>query len=206
MLSYVSKKRIAAGVLVGFLAGVIWLVGIRFALYEKEEVHYHANYAVYINGEKEDFNSFAYYEEVQSCGADAAFNPRNRTHMHDEVNHIVHIHDNGATWGHFFANLGFTLGDNVLSTGKDLYTNYQDSKLRFLLNDQEVSTIANQTIRSEDVLLINYGDDSDETLQERYDQITKDAAEYNLRDDPSACSGGKPITFGERLRHAIGIN
>lgn len=197
------EKRIVSALLVGFLLGIAWFIGVRFALYQKDEVHYHANFAVYVNGEKEEFNSFAYYEEVQSCGADEAFNPRNRTHMHDDINHVVHVHDEAATWGHFFANLGFTLGDEVIDTDDQLYIDGQDGELSFILNGTEVSTIANQAIRSEDVLLINFGTDADETLQQRYNDITKDAAEYNLRDDPSACTGGKPATFTERLKAAI---
>ncbi len=197
------KKRVILALLIGFAFGVVWLVAVRFALYEKKEVHYHANFAVYINGEKEMFDSFAFYEEVQACGADEAFNPRIRTHMHDSVNHVVHVHDEGATWGHLFANLGFVLGDDLIDTDKNLYVENESNKMTFTLNGKEVSTVTNQTIRSEDVLLINFGNDSDQTLQERYDGITKDAADYNQRQDPSSCSGGKPASFNERLKAAI---
>ncbi|MDZ7786319.1 MAG: hypothetical protein U5L95_04335 [Candidatus Saccharibacteria bacterium] len=198
-------KKIIAALLIGFVVGVLWFVGVRFALYEKDGVHYHGNFAVYINGEREQFDSFAYYEEVQSCGADAAFNPRNRTHMHDETNHVVHVHDEAATWGHFFANLGYTLGNDVLRTDGQMLIDGQGGELSFVLNGEEVDTIANQTIRDEDALLINYGDDSTETLQERYDGLTKDAAEYNERADPSACTAGEPATWQERLKAATGF-
>lgn len=200
------NKRIAVTLAVGFVIGVVWLIGIRFALVEKDDVHYHANFAVYIHDQKQQFDSFAFYEEVQSCGADAAFNPKNRAHMHDEVNHVVHVHDQAVTWGHFLANLGFSLGDDFIQTGDGLFIEDDENKLIFWLNGKEVATIANQVIRSEDVLLIHYSNDNnEEVLQERYDSIVKDAAVYNTRQDPSACTGGKPMTFGERLKAAIGL-
>src|SRR5690242_12924059 len=46
---------------VGFLLGILWLVGMRFLTVTPTETHYHANFAVYINGTREEFKSFAYY-------------------------------------------------------------------------------------------------------------------------------------------------
>lgn len=199
-------KRLILALTAGFVAGVIWLIAVRFLTYKSDAVHYHANFAVFINGERETFDNFTFYEEVASCNADELGNPKTRVHMHDKVNYVVHVHDNAATWGHFFANLGYTFGNDVMKTDKDTFISGTDEKeLRFILNGQETESIANQTIRSEDVLLVDYSEGTTQELMERYNGIQHDAGEYNLRDDPASCKGSQHLTFGERLKEAIGI-
>jgi hypothetical protein len=199
-------KRLALAVLAGYLLGVFWLVAVRFVMYKSDTVHYHANFALYINGQRDEFKNFTFYEEVQSCGSDEKNNPKTRVHMHDSVNHVAHVHEPGVTWGHFFANLDYALGDSLVKTDDGVFVDDQNgNKLTFTLNGKEVGGIANRHISSEDTLLINYGKDSADILKQRYDGITKDAAEFNRRNDPSSCSGNKELTFGERLKQAIGI-
>ncbi len=200
------RKKIVLGVLGGFLLGVTWFVALRFVTFQDDRVHYHANFALYINGKKDEFKSFTFYEEVQSCGSDEVNNPKTRVHLHDNISHVVHVHDAGATWGHLFANLGYGLtGESVETDNGVLINGQDDNKLTFTLNGQEVDGVANMTIKTEDTLLINYGKDDETTLDQRYDAIVRDAGEYNKRNDPSACTGTKPYTFTDRLKQAIGL-
>lgn len=202
----VVQKRIAAAAVIGFLLGMIWLVAVRFISYQPDSVHYHANFALYINGERDEFESFTFYEEVEACVDDGTDNPKSRVHMHDRINHVVHVHSPAVTWGHFFANLGYALGDNLVSTDEGVFVDKQNGRrLTVLLNGQETSDIANRVIGNEDVLLINYGTEPEDALKERYDGITKDASEYNNRTDPSSCAGEHEVTFTEHLKKAIGI-
>ena len=201
----ISRKH-AIALALAFLLGVFCVFAIRFATVQKKEVHYHANFAVFVDGERLPFDSFMFYEEVQSCGGDQLDNPKIRAHMHDQKNYLVHVHDNSVTWGHFFANLGMTAGDTLFKTDKQTYVEGVNKvNIRYKLNGQEVQTIANRTIKSEDTLLVSIGNPTDEDLQNQYTQITRDATEYNQKNDPSSCSGGKPYTFVERLKEAIGI-
>ncbi len=220
-MTEIPKKKIIILLIIGFLLGIIWFVGVRFALYEKEAVHYHANFLLVIDGHKQEFDNFTFYEEVQACGLDDGLNPKVRAHMHDEVNHVIHVHDEGVTWGHFFANLGYTLGNKVLVTDEGMFTDKDKSELVFLLNGKEVQTITNEVIRSEDALVILYGEPEEHDPQDPaaglsvlspidqakkyYDELQKDAGEYNQKADPSACSGGKPATNSERFKAAIGF-
>lgn len=176
-----------------------------FYWFKKDEVHYHANFALYINGTRDEFKSFTFYEEVQTCGVEDADNPKSRVHMHGQVNHVAHVHDHAATWGHFFSNLGYSLGNDVIKTDRGTFLDSQDGKrLRFMLNGQSVDTVANRTINSEDVLHISYGDEGDTVLQQQYQAISRDAHEYNQKTDPSSCSGGQPLTLTERFKKALG--
>src|SRR5690606_34249969 len=131
--------------------------------------------------------------------------PQSRAHMHDMVNHIVHVHDNAVTWGHFFANLGMVNGDSVFKADGKVYAENDDTEIRFLLNKEEVDTTANRIIGNEDVLLVSIGNPLDEDLSNQYEQIEKNAAEYNEKNDPSSCSGGKPFTLTERFKAALGV-
>ncbi len=183
----------------------MWLVALRFVTFKDTRVHYHANFALYINGERDEFKGSTFYEETQACSADEV-GPKARVHMHDQIGGTLHIHDNGATWGHLLANIGYGLSSKSVQTDKGVYVDGQENNtLTFLLNGKKVSSASNEPINSEDVLLINYGRDDSGTLQSRYDQIVKNASEYNNKSDPSTCSGSKPITFAERLKAAIGI-
>lgn len=191
---------------VGLVVAAIATTAVRYALVKDTAVHYHANFALYINGKQDEFKSFTFYEEVAACDANAADNPKVRAHMHDQNNHLVHVHDGGATWGNFFENLGYTLSNNLVETDNGVYITGDDgNKLTFILNGQPTSIIANTVIKSEDVLLINYGKDDQATVQQRYDAIPRDAAKANQTKDPSACTGGHELTFWNRLKQAIGF-
>lgn len=58
------NRSIAIALAAGFLLGAIWLVALRYVTYKNDAVHYHANFALYINGQREEFKSFTYYEEI----------------------------------------------------------------------------------------------------------------------------------------------
>lgn len=198
--SFSSWTLLACGV----IAGIVVMSGLRFAFLKNDDVHYHANFALYVNGQREEFKSFTFYEEVQACSAHGSDDPKIRVHMHNQENHLVHVHDEGATWGAFFANLGFVLGDTVLKTDAGVYTDGQDgNKLTFLLNGQPETVIANRVIHSEDVLLINYGQEDEATRQQRAKDITHDAHEANTKHDPASCSGSHDLTTTERFKKAL---
>jgi hypothetical protein len=205
-LKFLLNKRLVWAI-AGFLVGLISLVAFRLITYKSPNVHYHANFALYINGEKDEFDSFTFYEEVQACVGDAINNPKSRVHMHNFENHAVHVHAAGVTWGHFFANLGYALGNNVVRTDKGVFVDSSnDNQLRFLLNGEYVTDIANRVIGNEDVLLIDYGRDTNSELNNRFDSIPRDAGSMNEKFDPGGCAGDEELNFWERLERAIGID
>jgi hypothetical protein len=192
---------------VGLIVGILLMVTFRFIVTTPQDVHYHSNFAVYVEGERLPFDNFTYYEEIAACSSDELNNPKSRVHMHNQESYLVHVHDAGVTWGHFFANLGMTAGDTLFKTDKDTFVEGFDKvNIRYILNDKEVDTIANRTIESADTLLVSIGSTSDEDLQNEYSQIPQDAAEHNEESDPLTCSGGSTYSFMDRLKIAVGIN
>jgi hypothetical protein len=193
--------------LIGVLVGLFAFFVFRFATVSPNVVHYHADFALYVNGQKDEFKSFTFYEEVQACSADDHNNVKARAHMHDSKAGLVHVHDEGVTWGQFFANLGYTLGDTLIATDKGVFIDEQEgNELMFVINGKTTDSLANEVIHSEDKLLISYGNEDAKTLDSRFSTISNEAHTANTKNDPATCSGGKPLTFTGRLKAAIGLN
>src|ERR1039458_1536092 len=115
--------------------GAAIILGIRFATYKPESVHYHANFALYINGQREQFKGAQYYTETEMCSANAAMTPVGRAHMHDNVNNVVHVEDHAVTWGQFFTNIGWTLGaTTIITPDGTIYAEHDQNKLHIVIN------------------------------------------------------------------------
>jgi hypothetical protein len=188
--------------LAGLFIGAFTILGLRVLLAKDHATHYHANFALYINGERDKFENFTFYEEVQSCSSEDHSNPKHRVHMHNRENDTVHVHDDGVTWGHFFANLGYGLLNDAVKNDDGVFVDgAEGKKLTFILNGEAVDSVANRPIASEDVLLVDYGDGSE--VQSRFDGISKSAGEHNHKPDPASCSGAAGLSFGDRIKQAL---
>jgi hypothetical protein len=187
----------------GIVIGVLALLVIRFVTYNPPAVHYHANFAVYINGRRELFKGPQYYQEVNVCSLHGT-TPLARVHMHDEVNNVVHVHAEAVTWGELFQNIGWGIGPDYLATPDTIYAADGDNQLNVLLNGKNVSGITNiaQTvIHDKDQLLVSYGNESTTDLAQQFKTVGNSAAKYDTQKDTSACSGGEAPTTSERLHH-----
>lgn len=204
MKTFLSKKVVLAGG-IGIILGVLVLLGIRFATYSvPDQVHYHANFAVYVNGVRQEFKGIQYYEETaaQTCTLHSADSPKERAHMHDNINSVVHVEDHLVTWGNFMQNLGWGMGDDYLKTSDALYANGGQGTLSFILNGTAVESVAGRIIQDKDRLLISYGTDSSDQLQKEYKTVPATAATYDISKDPASCGAGRSsVTTSERLRH-----
>jgi hypothetical protein len=197
-----NKRIIIAGV-VGLLLGALIILGIRFVTYKPEVVHYHANFAVYVNGVKEQFKALKYYEEteVTACTLEPVDSPKERAHMHGNVNDVVHVEDHLVTWSHFMQNLGWSLGDDYLKTADAIYPVSEQKKLVFILNGKPVENIADQIIQDKDKLLISYGTATSSQLQEQYKSIPATAGTYDTSKDPAGCGAGGEVKMSDRIRN-----
>ena len=183
---------------IGFIFGILWLVLIRF-IFLPNSPHYHANFAVYINEQQEQFDSDLFYEEVQACSADEV-GPRTRTHMHRPDSNVIHVHDEGVTWGNFFENLGVSLGNDFIKTSEGIFIDGEAGEFSLVLNGNSTKNIANKIIRSEDTLLIDFGDE--QNIDSKFAGITHSANEFNSAADPSACKGAND-SVTSRFKRAI---
>lgn len=189
---------------IGFIGGFLWLAAMRFFLVKSDEVHYHANFAVYINGVREEFKEFTYYEEIAACTSDYADNPKGRVHMHDQVNDVIHVHDARVTYGNFFQNIGWNVGKDYVATTDKLYRADNKNEVVYLLNGEKVQSITNLVIGNMDRLLVVYGPKGAD-LSEQMASVVSTAEEVNKYQDPASCSGISGAGYdslGNRLKRA----
>ena len=196
------------GLWVGITLGVFGLGAARFVgVPPPEATHYHANWAIFIDGERLDLSDQRYMEEISSCYAvDGEVTPQSRVHMHEGIHDVVHIHHLGATWGHLAGNLGIGLGEGylILDDGTRIFDG-EDGRFTYILNGRALTSVHNQLIASEDRLLISYGLESMNELAEgRFVQVATTAGEFNTREDPATCTGSmEPIGMWGRLKLAF---
>ncbi|HPG37252.1 MAG TPA: hypothetical protein PK865_00490 [Candidatus Saccharibacteria bacterium] len=164
--------------------------------------------AVYINGQREEFKAVDYYEETAatfcSINESASENkPMTRTHMHGNVNDVVHVEDKLVTWGNFFTVLGWNVGPQYVATRDAIYQSNETSKVTYMLNGKKVDDIANRVIGDQDKLLVSYGDQSTSDIQSEYDKIKNNAKEANESDDPASCGSHHEddTSLSARLKH-----
>jgi hypothetical protein len=198
--------RYLAVLVSGVLLGMIGVGALRFVSQQPEHhVHFHANWAVFVDGERVDLTGARYMEDVYQCMADPTHQePEQRVHMHEGNQDVIHVHASGVTWGHLLANLGFGVGDDYLYTDQARLESTPERTLKFILDGDEVESIRNLPIGDEDRLLISYGPEPLETvIQTQFPLVASNAGEYNERPDPASCSGAVEETLSDRLRRAF---
>jgi hypothetical protein len=199
-----------AFLLLGVLLGVLLLGAARFTfLHPAEGVHHHANFAIFVDGQRLDLSDMRYMEDVAACASDpAGMRPQDRVHLHNGEQDVVHVHQVAATWGDLFANLGLGLGDNflILDDGRRFFEGEEGRTIKFFLNGQQVVEMANRPVRSEDRVLISVGPETpDQALESQFGQVASSAGEYNAKMDPATCAGARrEVRLRERIRDAFG--
>lgn len=188
-------------VIAGFVVAAVLILGIRFFTYRPEHVHYHANFVVYINGQREQFADPALYEESgASCSEEEQMTPMERAHMHDNVNDVVHVHDHAVAWGQFFTNLGWVVDAKVIETPSQTLMPDTSHKISFVLNGQTMDNVSNRVIGDQDKLLVDYGG-SDQAIKDEYAGISNKALRYDTSTDPKSCGSNIAPSTHDRLIH-----
>lgn len=201
VLSFLYRRVVVVSVLAGVAVGFLLIGFIRLVALDDHETHYHANFAVFIHGERVTFDGPQYYQEVSAC--DAHSSPLGRTHMHDKNDHLVHVHADTVTWSDFFTNLGWSLNNDMLYDGKTAHVDGQDGQLNFILNGKPTRSIANEVIGDQDRLLISFGAEDDVALQRQFSQVQSDAKQADQTADPATCQGPEHADGWTRLRQAF---
>jgi len=192
----------------GFTVGVIALAAFRFATVPAPLItHHHANWAVFVNGDRLDLSAERFMEDVASCvTSPEAIRPQDRVHLHEGDPDVVHVHHPAATWGQLLANLEMAAGPDYLFTPDGArHMASGDSVVTFIRNGQRVYDLANEPVNSTDRIVISFGAESpDQVLESHFSQVADNAAEHNDKADPAACMGGhEPESFSERVKRAF---
>ncbi len=203
MLGPRSWVTLALGVVCGVVGfGLIRLV----ALPPLDSTHYHANWAVWVDGKRVDFSDDRYMEDVAACSADAVnITAAQRVHLHENNPDVVHVHHGGATWGHLMQNLEWGIGSDWLFTdGGELLGEIDGRQLSFVLNGFVVPPAYNRVIQPGDRLLVSLGEEEPGVLlRDRFSSVAGNAPEFDLGFDPAGCQGNAVESPGARVRRAL---
>lgn len=200
----INRRTLLVGI-TGLVVGALVILGGRFVSYQPEKkLHYHANFAVYINGQREPFKDIFYYIDTGSACSleEQKMTPYERAHMHDSVNDVVHVEDEAVTWGQFFQNIGWAVDPKVIRTGVQIFLVDAQNKVSFMLNGKLTDNVINQLIGDKDKLLVDYGPADNATLQNEFESIASTAEKYNGSKDSRSCgSASHKNPWKDRFKH-----
>ncbi len=157
-----------------------------------QAVHYHANFLVVQDGKLVDYSENKYME-FEPCELDdhaGFFDPEERTHLHDNIGTVAHVHAPGVKWKELFTILGVN-----------------SDSASYVLNGKRVDGVQNMEMQSEDKLLVILGTPPP-NIDEIVAHIPTTAREYNDGTkgvESCGSSEGGSYTLWQRLRIAFGI-
>jgi len=151
----------------------------------RQSVHWHADFALYIRGERYDFNQERFFSNAEDELSE-------NVHIHEPFL-VVHVHREGTTWREFFSSLGFELTDECLTLpeGEQLCSS-EGERLSFILNGVRVDALAFQDITDIDRALISFGGETDEELLAQYAEVTDEACILSGLCEERIPEGGLP--------------
>lgn len=127
--------------------------------------HVHADFAVFLHGEKLDFSKQEYDDVL----------PALHLHVQNQdggsVLHAFEARDN-ATLGSFFASLGMSFDRDCFSTGAERYCSNRTHELRFYVNGAPHAAYGSYEPRDLDRILISYGSESPEEVMRQMKSVT----------------------------------
>jgi hypothetical protein len=144
----------------------------------RQPIHEHADFAVFIRGQRFDFG-----QEQFISDADEELSPN--VHIHDPRHTVVHVHREGTTWDEFLRSVGFELTDatnlgSIETTAMKLPSgevlrNTSDERFTFIVNGVKVDGIAGSNIHGLERVLISYGSEPEEQVWAQFGQVTNEA-------------------------------
>ncbi len=203
---YLSKFLI---LLIGLILGAsafFFILKNQIANSHNLDFHEHADFALFIDGERFDFSEFRYMSVEPCTVPEISLVPTARAHgsefdeteldeavhLHNNEGGTIHVHRPGVTYEDFFASLQMEFHDEAFEDADgNLYEVNAEKEFRFIVNGEEVDTLASTEVRDLDRVLISYGDKNRPmaTLMQEYGSITNNACINS-----ESCSHREPAT------------
>lgn len=142
----------------------------------RQKVHWHADFALYIDGERFIFDDPKYISTETDEKSDAV-------HIHDPRHTVIHVHLEQSTWNEFFSSLGFQLNDPSQLSGLTqlklpdgrLLKPEGDKTFKFFVNGVQVDGVASIDISDLDRVLISYGSETVDEARAQFDTVSDEA-------------------------------
>lgn len=170
-----KNTLIAVGIL-GVIAAIVGYAGYTFATMPATAPggpegagalgsdHAHASILVRVFGDKFDFSLPAY--QIKSSWI----------HFEGQDGDTIHRHATGVTLGYLFDTLNLQVDSEcfVFQDGREFCTN-EDYTLKFYINGQRVDGIRDYVINEGDRILISYGAETQEEIQQQLEELNNQA-------------------------------
>ncbi len=134
----------------------------------RQEVHWHADFVVFIEGAQIVFNSGEYVTTED-------FTVAEYVHIHEPYYSVVHVHREQTTWSEFFETLGWELSATCLIFDQKKYCSNEEKSLIFYVNDVQVDSITFLEISDLQRVLISYGNLSKKELSQQLEIVGKES-------------------------------
>ncbi len=136
----------------------------------RQELHEHADFALFVRGQEFDFNRPEFLSTEQEERS-------KNVHIHPPRLNVVHVHREQTTWDEFFLSLGMELTDSALKLrGGETLRNSGNETLKFFVNGVRVDSIMFMNISDLDRVLISFGSETEEAVRAtQLPQVTDEA-------------------------------
>lgn len=171
------KKLIVIGIIV---AAVAVLAGLFLTDKTSElgivgEIHYHIDFKVYLNSVPYNFSQDKYMSIDNKSLS-------NFVHLHDMDGKVIHKHAEGMTLGFFFETLEMKLNHTCLVLDDEsFYCNEGDKVLKMYVNGKHNDEYDKYDIQDGDKILLSYGDETEEEIQQQIASVSDEACIYSLK-------------------------
>ncbi len=156
------------------------------------EVHKHADFKVYLNGERYNFSQQVYISSQNKTLS-------NFVHLHDMDGEVIHQHIAGVTLGEFFNSLKIKFNSTCfVLDNNEFFCNNGDSNVKLFVNGVVNSAFERYEFDDLDRILISYGDDNETDIAEQLNSVSDKACisslkcpERGVATDESTCLTGE---------------
>lgn len=133
----------------------------------RQEVHWHADVAIYIRGERLDLGEERILEHFQ---------PNPNIHFHPPDFNVVHVHREQSTWDELFSSFGITLRKGCLTLPDETqYCSNEQETLKFYVNGVRVDAIHFEDVFDLERVLISYGPAEDPSIPAQLAAVSDEA-------------------------------
>lgn len=140
---------------------------------ESKPVHVHADFALYINGERFNLTDDRYQSTPESV-------KHKDMHFHDNNDRIIHRHAPDITLGSFFGSIGIGLSNTCLSVDTNgSFCSDDQHQLRLYVNGEVIPDPDTYVIQEADRILLHYGTEEAEQIAALQDTISSNACIYS---------------------------
>ena len=135
--------------------------------------HIHADWKFYINGKTLDFSDKSYSRIREGKSASSFIHVEPDSSTAEKPGDVLHMHATGVPLWVFFKSIGMDFNkDCITLDNKEKFCNDENKKLKFFVNGKENNEFENYVFKNLDKILIRYGNENQERIQNQLNSIT----------------------------------